>query len=335
MFPSQKSSNNMFILGIESSCDETSIGIVKDTQLIVNLIASQEEIHASFGGIVPELASRAHLEKIAPIFNIAIKRAGISPEQIDAIGVTHAPGLKGSLLIGVAFAEGLGYSLKKPVYSVNHLYAHLAACYLDSSIQFPALGLVISGGHTSLFLLHSHTDLKLIGKTRDDACGEVFDKVGRMLNLPFPGGAYIEKLAQKGNEKKIKFPKAYIKDSLDFSFSGIKTAVYYYISKHGIENPSDIAASFQKTMVDSILAKINDALDLYPVKNFLFGGGVIRNKYMRTRIESNLAERSVKSIIPEPSLCADNGGKIAIFTRYLILSGAKPQPYRISVVPTQ
>ncbi|MGC9066131.1 MAG: tRNA (adenosine(37)-N6)-threonylcarbamoyltransferase complex transferase subunit TsaD [Candidatus Ratteibacteria bacterium] len=325
----------MFILGIETSCDETSIGIVKDNQLLVNLIASQEKIHACFGGIVPELASRAHLEKIVPIFNVALKRAKVSPEQIDAIGVTNTPGLKGSLMVGVAFANGLGYRLEKPVYNVNHLSAHLAACYFDSFIQFPALGLVISGGHTSLFLLRSHTDMKLIGKTRDDACGEVFDKVGRMLNLPFPGGAYIEKLAQNGNEKRIKFPKAYIKDSLDFSFSGIKTAVYYYISKHGIENSADIAASFQKTMTDSILAKINDAIDLYPVRNFLFGGGVIRNNYMRNRIMDYLARQNIKAIIPESSLCADNGGKIAIFTRYLILSGAKPHRYRISVVPTQ
>ncbi len=325
----------MIIAGIETSCDETSVGILSDSRILVNLIASQEKIHMQFGGIVPELASRAHLEKIVPLFNEALKRAKISTDQIDVFGVTNKPGLKGSLLIGVGFAESIGYALKKPVYNVNHLHAHIAACFLNRKISFPALGLVVSGGHTSLFLLTSHTEFVHIGRTRDDACGEVFDKVGRMLNLPFPGGASIERLAARGNENRIKFPVAYIRDCLDFSFSGIKTAVYYYISKKGTENAADIAASFQKAMVDSILLKLEDALSLYPVQNFLFGGGVVRNNYLRRKLESFLKNKKVQPIIPEPELCMDNGAKIAILTEHLVLKGIKPDPYRICVLPTK
>lgn len=324
----------MIIAGIETSCDETSVGIIDKSRVLVNLIASQEKIHSKFGGIVPELASRAHLEKIIPLFQSALKKAGINANQIDAFGVTNSPGLKGSLLIGVAFAQSIGYALKKPVYNICHLHAHIAACYLNENITFPALGLVISGGHTSLFLLKSHTKFISIGKTRDDACGEAFDKVGRMLNLPFPGGAYVEKLAEKGDENKIKIPESYIRNSLDFSFSGIKTAVYYHILKNGLNNTADIAASFQKAISNSILAKIDDALMLYPVNYFLFGGGVLRNNYIRNRIKEHLAVREINTVIPESNLCADNGAMIAILTKYLILDGCKPQPYRICVIPT-
>jgi len=335
LFPSQKSLDNMVILGIETSCDETSVGILKNSQLVANLIASQENLHSRFGGIVPEIASRAHLEKIVILFNCALKKAGISSEEIDAIGVTNEPGLKGSLMIGVSFATGLAYALKKPVYHVNHLHAHLAACYLNQNISFPALGLIISGGHTNLYLLRNHTNFHLIGKTRDDACGEVFDKVGRMLNLPFPGGIHVEKLAQKGDEKKLKFPVAYIRNSLDFSFSGIKTAVYYYILKNGIKNPADIAASFQKAITDSIIMKINDAINMFEVKDFLFGGGVIRNEYLRKKITEHLSKKGVRPVICPPDLCTDNGGKVAILTSYIISAGKKPSPYKILVYPTK
>lgn len=325
----------MIILGIETSCDETSVGILNGSKLEVNLIASQEKIHMKFGGIVPELASRAHLEKIIPLFNEALKQAKILPSQIDAFGVTNTPGLKGSLLVGVAFAESIGYAMKKPVYNINHLYAHLAANYLYEEIEFPALGLVISGGHTSLFLLKGYTTFISIGKTRDDACGEVFDKVGRMLNLPFPGGAHIENLAKNGDEEKIKFPVAYIKNSFDFSFSGIKTAVYYYISKNGLKDAADIAAAFQKAVVESILLKISDVIKAYPVKHFLFGGGVIRNQYLREKLNKHLIKQKIKPIIPDKTLCMDNGGMVAILTRYMILEGIKPPNYKICVYPTK
>ncbi|MCX7706199.1 MAG: tRNA (adenosine(37)-N6)-threonylcarbamoyltransferase complex transferase subunit TsaD [bacterium] len=325
----------MIVVGVETSCDETSIGITRDSKILVNLIASQEKIHSRFGGIVPELASRAHLEKIVPLFNTGLKETGLKVDQIDVFGVTNTPGLKGSLLVGAAFTHSLAYALCKPIYNVNHLYAHIAACFIDKNISFPALGLVISGGHTNLFLLRSYTKFIPLGKTRDDACGEVFDKVGRMLNLPFPGGAHVEKIALKGDENRIKFPVSRITNSLDFSFSGIKTAVYYHILKNGIINPEDIAASFQKAVTDSILIKIEDALKLHPVKHFLFGGGVIRNNYLRNKIEEKLKEKNVRPIIARPDLCMDNGAKVAIFTYYLVFEKYKPDPYAINVLPTK
>lgn len=325
----------MIVSGIETSCDETSIGIINNREILVNLVASQEKIHSKFGGVVPELASRAHLEKIAILFQQALKKAKIKAVNIDAFGVTNTPGLKGSLLVGVAFTHSLAYSLGKPVYNIDHLYAHISACFIERKISFPALGLVISGGHTNLFLLKSYTKLVLLGKTRDDACGEAFDKVGRMLNLPFPAGAHLEKIASCGNENSIRFPVSYIKDSLDFSFSGIKTAVYYHILKYGLKNPSDIAASFQKAITDSVLAKVDDALKLYPVKYFLFGGGVIRNNYLRKKIEDKLGKLHIIPVIARPDLCTDNGAKVAISTYYLIREKAKPSRYEINVIPTK
>lgn len=325
----------MTIVGIETSCDETSIGITQNLSILANLVASQEKIHAQFGGIVPELASRAHLEKIVPLFHEALKRSKIKIHQIDAFGVTNTPGLKGSLLVGATFAHSIAYTTAKPVYNINHLYAHIAACFINQKISFPALGLVISGGHTNLFLLKNYTTFIPIGKTRDDACGEVFDKVGRMLNLPFPGGSHVEKLALKGNENRIKFPVSYIKNSLDFSFSGIKTAVYYHILKHGAKNAEDIAASFQKAVTDSILTKIDDAINFQPVKYFLFGGGVIRNNYLRNKIETKLRKMNVTPVIARPDLCMDNGAKVSILTYYLIQNNCKPDPYEINVLPTR
>ncbi|MCM8816322.1 MAG: tRNA (adenosine(37)-N6)-threonylcarbamoyltransferase complex transferase subunit TsaD [Candidatus Omnitrophica bacterium] len=325
----------MITVGIETSCDETSIGIVENSRILVNLVASQEKIHAKFGGIVPELASRAHLEKIVPLFNEGLKRCKILPYQIDAFGVTNTPGLKGSLLVGNAFAHGLAYALSKPIYNINHLYAHIAACFIEKKISFPCLGLVISGGQPNVFLLKDYTKFVQLGKTRDDACGEAFDKVGRMLNLPFPGGIHVEKIALRGCEDKIKFPVSYVKNSLDFSFSGIKTAVYYYILKHGLKEAPNIAAAFQKAVVDSIILKIEDALKLYQVEHFLFGGGVIRNNYLRKKIEKKLKEKNVEPVMARPDLCMDNGAKVAILTQYLIREKDCPDPYEIVVIPTK
>ncbi len=245
----------MIVVGIETSCDETSIGITENSLILANLVASQEKIHAQFGGIVPELASRAHLEKIVPLFHRALKRSKVEVHRIDAFGVTNTPGLKGSLLVGAAFAHSIAYALGKPVYNINHLSAHIAACFIEQEVSFPALGLVISGGHTNLFLLKDHTRFVPLGRTRDDACGEVFDKVGRMLNLPFPGGAHIEKIALNGNEKSIKFPISYIRNSLDFSFSGIKTAVYYHILKYGIKTRRILRLPFKRQSLILFLSK--------------------------------------------------------------------------------
>ncbi|MCX7916785.1 MAG: tRNA (adenosine(37)-N6)-threonylcarbamoyltransferase complex transferase subunit TsaD, partial [bacterium] len=307
----------MVIIGIETSCDETGIGIIKDKKISANIIASQEEIHSIYGGVVPELASRAHLTRIDNLFNLAIKKSKIKKEDIDLIGVTNQPGLKGSLLIGVSFACGLSYKLKKPIYFINHLHAHLAVNFLNENIDFPAIGLVISGGHTSFFYIENYTLFKEIGRTLDDACGETFDKVGRILGLPFPGGPYIEKEAEKGDENSIKFPIPMLSsNSLDFSFSGLKTSVLYYIRKFGITNVSDICASFQKTVADFICRKINIAFKKYKAKSFLLGGGVVSNLYLQNKIKEVMPEK-VKLFIPEKNLCIDNGVMVAIMAYFL------------------
>jgi len=325
----------MIVLGIDTSCDETGVGIIENKKILSNVIASQEDIHSLYGGVVPELASRAHLSRIDNLFKIAVEKSKIKIEDIDLIGVTNHPGLKGSLLVGVSFASGLAYRLRKPLYFINHIYAHIAVNFLNEGIEFPALGLVISGGHTSFFHIENHINFKEIGRTLDDACGETFDKVGRILGLPFPGGPYIEKEAEKGNEKKIKFPVPLISsNSLDFSFSGLKTAIVYYVKKHGKNNICDIAASFQKSVSDLICRKIKIAFKKYNVKSFLLGGGVARNLYLQKRIKEVTPE-NIKLFIPEKDLCIDNGVMVASITYYLYKKGFPPSENKIKVIPTK
>lgn len=336
MYMSQNSLNEKIIIGIESSCDETGIGVLKGNRILSNVISSQEDIHSLYGGVVPELASRAHVSRIDNLLHKALEKSKCKIEDIDYIGVTSEPGLKGSLLVGVSFAVGLAYSLKKDLYKVNHLHAHIAANYLNEDIEFPAIAFVVSGGHTSLFFLKDYTEFSLIGRTLDDACGEAFDKVGRMLNLGFPGGPKIEKEAEKGDENKIKFPVAILsKDSLDFSFSGLKTAVLYYIKENGLKNIPDICASFQKTVGDILCIKIKKAISKFPVKSFLLGGGVIQNNYLRKRIKEIFKDEKIKLFIPPKDLCIDNGAMVAILTKFLIKKGIPPSDLRIEVKPTK
>ncbi|MCM8786219.1 MAG: tRNA (adenosine(37)-N6)-threonylcarbamoyltransferase complex transferase subunit TsaD [Candidatus Omnitrophica bacterium] len=314
----------MIIIGIETSCDETGIGLIKDKTVLANIVASQEDIHSIYGGVVPELASRAHLQRIDNLFKIVIERSKIRIEDIDLIGVTNHPGLKGSLLVGVSFASGVSYRIKKPIYFINHLHAHLAVNFLNEDIEFPALGLVISGGHTSFFYIENYVSFKEIGRTLDDACGETFDKIGRFLGLPFPAGPYIEKQAEKGDERSIKFPIPMLySNSLDFSFSGLKTAIINYVKKYGKENIPDICASFQKTVGDLISRKIKIALKQYNVKSILLGGGVVVNKYLQKRIKEVIPD-NMKLYIPEKNLCLDNGVMVAAMTYFL----HKLTPYR-------
>lgn len=325
----------MVVLGIETSCDETGIGIIRDKEILSNVIASQENIHSQYGGVVPELASRAHLQRIDNLFNLSIERSGIKIEDIDIIGVTNRPGLKGSLLVGVSFACGLSYKLKKPIYFVNHLHSHIAVNFLNEDVEFPAIGLVISGGHTTFFYIENYVSFKEIGRTLDDACGETFDKIGRFLGLGFPGGPYIEREAEKGDEKSIKFPVPMISsNSLDFSFSGLKTSVIYYVKKYGKKNIPDICASFQKSVADFICKKIRIAIEKYKVKSIIFGGGVIRNTYLQKRIREIIPEK-LKFFIPEKELCIDNGVMVAVLTYFLYKNGIKPDKNKIEVFPTK
>ncbi|MBN1446191.1 MAG: tRNA (adenosine(37)-N6)-threonylcarbamoyltransferase complex transferase subunit TsaD [Candidatus Omnitrophica bacterium] len=327
----------MTILGIETSCDETGIGLLKNGKIPVNLIATQEEIHSGYGGIVPELASRAHLERIDELFTKALERGGIKPADIDYIGVTNHPGLKGSLMVGVSFACALAYALDIPVYKVNHLYSHLAANFMDPGVEFPALGLVISGGHTTFFYIENPVEFRVMGKTLDDACGETFDKAGRILGLGFPGGPHIEKAAAEGDEKKIKFPVALLdaEHCLDFSFSGLKTAVLYHVRKHGLKNIPDICAGFQKAAGDTLVEKTGRCMERYKVKSFLLGGGVTRNRYIRERFRRLLDGKGVKLFMPDAKLCLDNGAMIAAMTYFLVKYGVKPSSKKIEVIPTQ
>ena len=328
--------NKMVILGIETSCDETSIGILKDGRIAANLVATQEKIHTPYGGVVPELASRAHLLYIDALFLKAMEKASVAPGDIDAIGVTNSPGLKGSLIIGVSFACGLATALGIPLYMVNHLYAHIASSFLDPEMSFPAVGLVVSGGHTTFFHMNGPVDFKVAGETVDDACGETFDKVGRMLGLDFPGGPNVEREALKGDENRIRFPVPLLSPgSLDFSFSGLKTSVLYYSRKNGPgRNVADICAGFQKAVGDVLEEKARRALVKYRPRSMIVGGGVIQNGYIRNRLRKVASEKGVRLFIPPVDLCMDNGAMVALMTYFLAVAGAPPSPKKISVIPT-
>ncbi len=315
----------MNILGIETSCDETAVAMVKDGKKILsNLIASQDMVHQRFGGIVPELASRVHTEIIDSLFLKALRKSKITIREINLIAVTAFPGLKGSLLIGNTFARSLAFANHIPLIEVDHLQAHLAANFLHppqplpQEIKFPAIGLVVSGGHTNLFYLENRAKIRPLGETLDDAAGEVFDKVARVLNLEYPGGPALERAAEKGNPSAIKFPRAYLgKKSLDFSFSGVKTSVIYYVKRYGLNNIPDIAAGFQKAMIEVLVEKVRRALRFKKVKTVLLGGGVVSNKVLRQEMRKLALAEGINLFIPSPILCTDNAAMVASLGYYL------------------
>jgi len=306
----------MNILGIETTCDETSFAIVKDGKKIVSqLIASQEKIHLPFGGVVPELACRHHIDALTPLLSETLKRANLKMDDIDAIAVANGPGLIGALLIGIHFAKGLAWSLKKPLIGVNHIEAHLYAAMMSQKKPLlPALGMVISGGHTSLIVIEDIGRYSLLGETVDDAVGEAFDKVAKMLDLPYPGGPHVEKLALQGNPQAYSLKSGRVKEKpLHFSLSGLKTAVLYAIraKKEPLtdQEKADIAASFQYTVFQDILEKINIAIKQQPETKAIFlGGGVTQNKTLRTTLEGSL---KIPIFWPEKELCLDNAAMIA------------------------
>jgi len=311
----------MFVLGIETSCDETSLAVVRDgKKVLANVIASQNRVHQRFGGVVPELASRAHVEVIDSLFLKALRDSKITSREISLIAVTASPGLKGSLLIGSTFGRALSFASHIPLTEVNHLCAHLAANFLiEKDIKFPAVGLVVSGGHTNLFCLESRSKMKILGETLDDAAGEVFDKVARVLNLEYPGGPSLEKVAKKGDPLAIKFPCAYLgKKSLDFSFSGIKTSVIYYVKKYGSSGDiADIAASFQKAVIKVLVEKVRRAVNLKKTKTLLLGGGVASNRVLRGEMKKFALAEGIDLFIPSPILCTDNAAMVASLGYYL------------------
>jgi N6-L-threonylcarbamoyladenine synthase len=300
------------ILGIETSCDETSVSVVVDgTNVLSNVISSQMEIHQAFGGVVPEVASRRHVERITLIIEQALLEANISKSQLTAIAVTQGPGLVGALLIGVTAAKALAYSLEIPLIPVHHIAGHIYANHLVTPLVFPLIALVVSGGHTELIYMPDHMNFERIGRTRDDAVGEAFDKVARLMNLPYPGGPHIDRLAAQGTPT-YSLPRAWLeKESLDFSFSGLKSAVMQFIKQNERYSEKDLAASFQSAVLDVIVEKTFRAVKQKEVQNVVIAGGVAANSGLRTRLHSRVKQENISLCIPPLELCTDNAAMIA------------------------
>lgn len=310
----------MLILGIETSCDETGAAVVEDgSRVLSNVLFSQDEIHAPFGGVVPELACRRHVLVIANVVEKALDGANIRPTDLDGIAVTRGPGLMGALLVGISFAKALAYRHRRPLIGINHLEGHMAAVRLEGEasgrIEFPVVALVVSGGHTNLYRMNSFQDCRQIGRTIDDAAGEAFDKGAKMLGLGFPGGPAIDRLAREGDPKAVPFPRPYTdKDIPDFSFSGLKTSLRYYLNRNPDPSPghrADVAASYQEAIVDVLAVKSLRAVEATGAKGLVVSGGVAANSRLRTVLESSIREVGARLIIPRPAYCTDNGAMIA------------------------
>jgi N6-L-threonylcarbamoyladenine synthase len=321
----------MIVLGIESSCDETGVAIVKDGKAILaNVVSSSLKLHSKHGGVIPEIASRLQLESIAGVFCAAIKLAKIRNEQIDLVSVTTSPGLPGSLMVGISFAKALALSLNRPLLGVNHIYSHVYANLLcHNNIKMPCVALVVSGGHTTLFYLKDFSKIQVLGQTRDDACGEAFDKVAKIMGLSYPGGPVIEKLAKGGDNQKIKFACSGMSNDLDFSFSGIKTAVLYYLKdkKAGTKLNKDLAASFQESAVNVLIKKSLLACKRKGVRQLLIGGGVVANSCLRQKFMESSKAAGVNCFFPGIDLCMDNAAMVAGLAGYLYKRGARSSLY--------
>jgi N6-L-threonylcarbamoyladenine synthase len=323
------------ILGIETSCDETAAAVVcNGTKVLSNIVSSQIELHQKYGGIVPEIASRAHIEKIYPIIDQAIEQSGLDSNDIDAIAVANQPGLTVALIVGITAAKTLALVWQKPLIAINHIHAHLQSAMMETKdLQLPTVALVVSGGHTSLYECKNVLELQLLGSTIDDAAGEAFDKVASILNLPYPGGPSIEKAAKNGNPAAIDFPRTMLaKDSLDFSFSGIKTAVLYYCrgqdmkgenraDKMSQEEIADIAASFQAAVADILVRKTEMAADKVGAKTILLGGGVAANTILRNELEKMAQQTDRKLLVAPKRYCTDNAVMVASLAYYKYKAG--------------
>jgi N6-L-threonylcarbamoyladenine synthase len=317
------------VLGIETSCDETGIGIVRDGVLLADEVASSVEEHVRFGGVVPEVASRAHLEAMVPTVQRALATAGVSLKDLDAVAVTAGPGLAGALLVGVAAAKAYAVALDTPLYGVNHLAAHVAVDVLEHGpLPEPCVAMLVSGGHSSLLLVEDVTKtLQPLGQTVDDAAGEAFDKVARLLGLGFPGGPVVDRTAREGSAS-IAFPRGMMnEDSYDVSFSGLKTAVARWVEKHEGPVPvADVCASFQEAVVDVLTAKAVRACREHGVDHLLIGGGVAANSRLRALAQERCDAAGIRLRVPRPGLCTDNGAMVAALGERLVAVGAPPSP---------
>jgi N6-L-threonylcarbamoyladenine synthase len=332
------------VLGIESSCDETGVGIVRGRTLLANVIASSMDAHALYGGVVPEIAARAHLEALRGTLDEALATAGVTYADIDAIAVATGPGLAGALMVGVGAAKALAVALGKPIYGVNHLVGHVGADRLredGGEIELPTIALLVSGGHTSLLLVRDLvTDVHLLGETIDDAAGEAFDKVARLLSLPYPGGPHIDRVAAAGDPAAIRFPRGLTlpkdtdKHRYDFSFSGLKTAVARHVETQGTDHLADIAASFREAVADVLTRKAVDACLAHSVPRLLLGGGVAANARIRELAAERCAEHGIELRVPPLSLCTDNGAMIAALGAHLVERGVAPSDITFAVDST-
>ncbi|MCD6097508.1 tRNA (adenosine(37)-N6)-threonylcarbamoyltransferase complex transferase subunit TsaD [bacterium] len=326
----------MLVLGIETSCDETSAAVFNDGTLISNIVYSQSE-HRRYGGVVPELASRAHIRRIVPVVDEAISEAGVSLSDIELIGATVGPGLVGSLLVGLTFAKTLCFALDIPFVGVNHIEAHIFSSLVYEDVSTPALALVVSGGHTELHFIPEFGVYRLLGKTRDDAAGECLDKTSKFLGLGYPGGPVVDRIAKEGDPDRFSFPRAMLESGdLDFSFSGIKTSVIEFFTSCGEDfvrsNLPDILAGIQEAVVDSLVEKLKQAYKIYPVSDIIVVGGVAANSRLREKLARFSEAEGVRMHIPPVSLCTDNAAMVARLAIFLFERNGS-SPLSLSAVP--
>jgi N6-L-threonylcarbamoyladenine synthase len=322
----------MLVLGIETSCDDTAVAVLRDgRQILANIVSSQDQVHGPYGGVVPELASRQHSQNILPIIDAALQQAGVQIAEIGGIAVTYGPGLVGSLLVGLSLAKGLAFRWGIPYVGVNHLEAHLLAIQLEQSVEFPYVALLASGGHTLLYGVSDVGRYRYLGGTRDDAAGEAFDKVAKMMGLGYPGGRIIDNLARDGDRNAVRFPRArFRKESYEFSFSGIKTAVWHYLKAGGAaQRLEDIAASFQEAVVDMLVQPAIKAARATGVKRIVLSGGVAANSRLRAKMQEKAGAENINAFFPAPKFCTDNGAMIAL-TGYEWLTRGRRDDYRLN-----
>jgi N6-L-threonylcarbamoyladenine synthase len=319
----------MRLLAVESSCDDTAAAVLEDGAVRSSIVASQDAVHCEYGGVVPELASRSHIRAITPTIERALADAGVTLDDIDAVAATYGPGLVGSLLVGLCAAKAIAYARQLPFLGVNHLEGHLLSVLLERPVAFPYVALLVSGGHTSLYLARALGDYELLGATRDDAAGEAFDKVAKLLGLGYPGGRVLDALSQRGDPEAIRFPRARLKPTggrrFDFSFSGIKTAVALHVREHGADEADqpDIAASFQEAVIDMLLEQAFAAADACHASHLVLAGGVAANSRLRARAAAAAAERGIALVIPSLRYCTDNAAMIGLAAHYRLARGER------------